>query len=208
MKLKRWEMSLMLGLVLTIFTGALWAADATTEQQALANKLLRLHVIANSDSDDDQALKLKVRDAVFAAATEWVSDATDSQQAEEIILAHQKELQTVAKQVICTNGYQYPVKVEIGISDFPTKDYDGFSLPAGKYRALRIILGEGKGQNWWCVVFPPLCVQAASKSLSEDAKQAGLTDSQVKLITEADNEYVYRFKSIEILDSVLKFLGL
>ncbi len=207
MKLKKWELSLALGLVLTLFTGAVWAADVEREQAQLAGKLLRLHVIANSDSDADQALKLKVRDAVFSAASQWVRNVSDSAAAEAVILAHQPELERIAQQAVANSGYAYPVRVELGISDFPTKDYAGFSLPAGRYRALRVIIGAGAGRNWWCVVFPPLCIQAATESLPEQAAQAGLTEGQVALITESDERYEYRFKSIELWQALKDLFG-
>ena len=107
------------------------------------------------------------------------------------------ELEETAKAVISDGGYDYSVRAELAETAFPTKDYDGFSLPSGEYLALRVLIGEAAGRNWWCVVFPPLCTAAAS-DIPAVALDAGLTDREVALITEADEGYVLKFKSVEL----------
>ncbi|TWH48390.1 stage II sporulation protein R [Sporomusa sp. KB1] len=118
---------------------------------------VRLHILANSDSVQDQQLKLKVRDAVIAYLTPYVKDVTDAQAAKNIIANRQEELVLVAKNTLAENGVDYPVAIQIGSFEFPVRSYGSLVLPAGEYQAVRILLGEAAGQNWWCVLFPPLC---------------------------------------------------
>ena len=121
------------------------------------DKLIRFHVIANSDSDKDQKLKLKVRDEVISYLQPKLENSNSIEESEKIIKNEYKTLENISKKVISKNGYNYIVKVGLEYSNFPAKQYSSVVLPAGKYKALRIIIGEGKGKNWWCVMFPPLC---------------------------------------------------
>lgn len=187
------EIALMLAAALILTSGAV----ALHTQSELADKVVRLHVLANSDSEEDQALKLKVRDAVLARAAEALEGTESREEACRRLTDILPELEKTAKAVISANGYDYGVRAELAETAFPTKDYDGFSLPAGEYLALRVLIGEAAGQNWWCVVFPPLCTAAAS-DVPAVALDAGLTDREVALITEADEGYVLKFKSVEL----------
>ena len=148
------EIILMLAAALILTSGAV----ALHTQSELADKVVRLHVLANSDSEEDQALKLKVRDAVLAKAAEALEGAGSREEACRRLTAILPELEETAKTVISANGYDYGIRAELAETAFPTKDYDGFSLPAGEYLALRVLIGEAAGRNWWCVVFPPLCL--------------------------------------------------
>ena len=188
-----WELALLLALAVTI----LWGAASLGQQEELGRKVIRLHVIANSDSPEDQALKLRVRDRVLARAQEILEQSADMAQAEQALTAALPELTREARETLAAEGCAQPVQARLEPAEFPTKDYDGFSLPAGKYLALRVIIGEGRGQNWWCVVFPPLCTAAAS-DVPAVALDAGLTDQEVALITEADEGYILKFKSVEL----------
>lgn len=188
-----WELALLLALAVTI----LWGAASLGQQEELGRKVIRLHVIANSDSPEDQALKLRVRDRVLARAQEILEQSADMEQAEQALTAALPELTREARETLAAEGCAQPVQARLEPAEFPTKDYDGFSLPAGKYLALRVIIGEGRGQNWWCVVFPPLCTAAAS-DVPAVALDAGLTDQEVALITEADEGYILKFKSVEL----------
>lgn len=187
------EIALMLALALTLTSGA----AALHSQSALADKVVRLHVLANSDSEADQALKLQVRDAVLDRATAALAGAADRDEALRCLTALLPELEAAAEAVIAENGYAYPVRAELAETAFPTKEYDGFALPAGEYLALRVLIGAAAGQNWWCVVFPPLCV-TASCDVPAAALGAGLSEEQVALITEADEGYVLKFKAVEL----------
>lgn len=188
-----WELALLLALAVTI----LWGAASLGQQEELGRKVIRLHVIANSDSPEDQALKLRVRDRVLARAQEILEQSADMEQAEQALTAALPELTREARETLAAEGCAQPVQAWLEPAEFPTKDYDGFSLPAGKYLALRVIIGQGAGQNWWCVVFPPLCTAAAS-DVPTVALDAGLTDQEVALITEADEGYILKFKSVEL----------
>ena len=186
------ELALLLGTAAFLLTGA-WALNT---QRDLADRVVRLHVLANSDSEEDQALKLLVRDAVLERATALLERTESRAEAEALLRESLPELETIAEETVRANGYSYAVTAELEDTSFPTKEYDGFSLPAGEYLALRILIGEGAGQNWWCVVFPPLCT-AASADVPETALAAGLTEDQVGLMTEEDSGYVLKFKAVE-----------
>ena len=191
-KLKFFEIALLIGLAVFLTSGAL----ALRTQDELADKVVRLHVLANSDSEEDQALKLRVRDAVLEQATAILEQSADRREAESRLRGQLLELERIAAKEIAAEGYDYPVTVNLENADFPTKEYDGFTLPAGEYLALRVIIGEGQGRNWWCVVFPPLCT-AASADVPASALAAGFSEEEVRLITEESQGYVLKFKAVE-----------
>ena len=191
-RLKRVEIVLMVAAALVLMSGAL----ALQTQDQLADKVVRLHVLANSDSEEDQALKLRVRDRVLERATELLEQSADRQEAEALLRGNLLELENLAAEEIAAAGYDYPVTAELTDTTFPTREYDGFTLPAGEYLALRIVIGEGAGKNWWCVVFPPLCT-TASADVPASALAAGLTQEDVNLITEEPG-YVLKFKTVEL----------
>lgn len=191
-KLKRIEIALLIGLAAFLISGGL----ALRTQNQLSDRVVRLHVLANSDGEEDQALKLKVRDRVLARATELLTEAGSREEAESLLRAELPELEKLAMRELRANGCTCPVTAELEDTEFPTREYDGFTLPAGEYLALRVVIGEGAGRNWWCVVFPPLCT-AASADVPAAALAAGLTEEQVGLITEEDRGYVLKFKAVE-----------
>ena len=191
-KLKFFEIALLIGLAVFLTSGAL----ALRTQDELADKVVRLHVLANSDFEEDQALKLQVRDVVLERATAILEQSADRREAESRLRGELLELERVAAEEIAAEGYDYPVTVNLENADFPTKEYDGFTLPAGEYLALRVIIGEGKGRNWWCVVCPPLCT-SASADLPASALAAGFSEEEVSLITEENQGYVLKFKAVE-----------
>ena len=184
------------GLLLTIVLTAA-AVRYQTVCARVCGDTLRLHILANSDTVEDQLLKLQVRDAVLEQATETLRGADSQAEASRRLTDILPELEETARVVITANGYDYGVRAELAETSFPTKEYDGFALPAGEYLALRVLIGEAAGQNWWCVVFPPLCTAAAS-DVPTVALDAGLTDQEVALITEADEGYILKFKSVEL----------
>lgn len=184
----------------------LWGMTSLHRQQALADRVVRLHILANSDSEEDQALKLQVRDKVLERATEILKQSNNRTEAETAINQVLPELKQIAEEEIRAQGYSYPVTAELTETTFPTREYDDFTLPAGDYLALRIVIGEGAGRNWWCVVFPPLCTEATS-DLAQTAMAAGLSDEDVKLITEDGGGYVLKFKSIELWEAIKEKLS-
>lgn len=190
-------------IILLLFLAAFLASGAMALQtgQALSDKVVRLHVLANSDSEDDQALKLRVRDRILEYTEPLLASAGDRQEAEALLRDRVPELEEIAAREIQANGYDYTVSIKLEDAVFPTREYEGFALPAGKYLALRAVIGAGEGQNWWCVVFPPLCA-AASAEVPEAALAAGLSPAQVGLITEEDQGYVLKSKLVELWRSL------
>lgn len=196
-----WELALLLALAVTI----LWGAASLGQQEELGRKVIRLHVIANSDSPEDQALKLRVRDRVLARAQEILEQSADMEQAEQALTAALPELTREARETLAAEGCAQPVQARLEPAEFPTKDYDGFSLPAGKYLALRVIIGQGAGQNWWCVVFPPLCTAACQ--WQDAGRAAGLEEDDLSLMAEEDAGYELRFRSVELWEMLRQWLG-
>lgn len=186
------EIVLLAGLAICLLSGGL----AMEGQTRLSDKVVRLHVLANSDSEEDQALKLQVRDAVTERTAALLEEASGRREAETVLRQHLPELKRLAAEAIAAAGYGYSVEVELAETEFPTREYDGFSLPAGEYLALRVLIGEAAGRNWWCVVFPPLCTAAAS-DVAVTALAAGFSENEVNLITEEEG-YVLKFKTIEL----------
>lgn len=168
----------------------------TGQQKALAGQMVRLHVVAASDSEEDQAMKLLVRDAVLAEAAPWLEGAATQEEAMQILAENLPELARIGANV-AGEGVEVTASLEVD-AWFPTKEYEDFALPAGKYNALRITLGEGKGHNWWCVVFPPLCLNSVSETVAE--KAGNFSEGQVRLITGESEGYVVKFKAMELWD--------
>lgn len=172
----------------------------------ISNSVFRLHVIANSDSDEDQNLKYIVRDSVLEYMNEIAKDATSKEEIITIIDEHKDDFYNVAIRTIREQGYAYDVNINIGNFEFPTKNYGDISLPAGYYDALRIEIGEASGKNWWCVMFPPLCfVDVTSGVVDEDSKelmQENLTDEEYSIISDDSTEFRLKFKFIEMLQNV------
>ena len=132
------------------------------QAQGVRDSVVRLHILANSDSTADQTLKLKVRDAVIAAAADWPMVAADAEEAAALARERLPQIQAVAQETVAAAGYDYPVTAKLADTYFTTRQYDTVTLPAGMYRAVQVTLGEGRGQNWWCVMYPPLCVGGAA----------------------------------------------
>lgn len=175
-------------------------------ENEIYDSVLRLHVLANSDSEEDQALKLRVRDAILADSAEIFEECTTREEAIEKINSAIPVLTQTAKNTISEAGYDYSVKIELSEEEYPTRNYESFCFPSGSYTSLRVLIGEAKGQNWWCVLFPPLCLSAATdKSSAEDAFiSVGLTEGQYKVITETDSPaYEVRFKVLETIEGIL-----
>jgi len=132
------------------------------QQTPLADSVLRLHVVANSDSLADQALKLEVKNEVVETMQREFSAVQSKQEAWQLAVQNQALIEEAARRAVADNGYNYPVQVELGKYEFPVKTYGNFVLPQGSYEAVRVVIGEGQGQNWWCVLFPPLCMVSSS----------------------------------------------
>lgn len=193
-------------LVCGVAAAFLWGAMAQHSQQALSDKVVRLHILANSDSEEDQALKLQVRDQVLVLAADLLEQSGDRNAAAKTLQTALPELKSAAEAVIRAEGYTYAVRAELEVTAFPTKEYDGFRLPAGEYLALRIVIGAGEGHNWWCVVFPPLCTTAGTGTM-DAAMAGGFTEDDWNLVTESDEGYVLKFKAVELWNRLKELWG-
>lgn len=191
-------------LSLFILISAISYVDAVSNN--IADSVFRLHVIANSDSKEDQELKLKVRDELLSYMNIISKDSTNKQEAMQIANEHKEEFIQIAEKVIKENGYNYTVNVQVGKADFPTKYYGDITLPAGTYDALKVQIGEAKGQNWWCVMFPPLCfVDVSTGIVPNNSKQElkqSLDNEEYDLISKTDNnEISFKFKIVELFQN-------
>lgn len=193
----------LLSLLCALVCTGVWASEAHQSQRQLAEKLIRLHVLANSDREEDQELKLRVRDSVLSRAEELLRGAEDLEEARADLEAALPELEALAEAAVEAAGYAYPVSASLSWESYPTRVYDTFTLPAGEYLSLRFLIGEGAGHNWWCVVYPPLCQSASQEDFSGAAEEAGLTEEEVSLISGESRGYTVRFKSIEWVEGLL-----
>lgn len=165
----------------------------------IRDKMLRMHVIANSDSEADQDLKLKVRDAVLAEGKEIFDGSVTADEAEEKILPHIDDLKATALAVIKSEGYNYDVQITVQKEYFATRTYENsVTLPAGYYTAVKVIIGEGEGQNWWCVMFPPMCLPAAN---AECEISDVLTEEETEIVTSTE-KYEFKFKIVEFFENL------
>ena len=173
-------------------------------QNGLSNNIFRLHILANSDSKEDQELKLKVRDEILKYMKTLTNDMSDKQAVIELSQKHIEDFKQIAENVIKQNGYDYSVKIEIGNFYFPTKYYGNISLPAGNYDALKIEIGEAQGQNWWCSLFPPLCfVNISSGVVDEEGEKylkENLSDEEFAIVSNSSSNVEFKFKIIELIN--------
>jgi stage II sporulation protein R len=171
-------------------------------ESEIYDNVLRLHVIANSDSTEDQELKLLVRDEILRVSEDIFSNCKSRDQAQIKALENLDMIEQAAIRVIRENGYDYGVSIALSTEEYPTKNYESCCFPAGEYLSLRVMIGESEGQNWWCVLFPPMCVGAASSS--EAYAEVGLTGEQYNIITQTDNpKYKVRFKLLESIEKAI-----
>ncbi len=192
----RIEISLLVALIIC---GVLNINAFSQQCESIREKMLRMHVIANSDSEEDQQLKLKVRDVVLSAGKEVFDGSVTAIEAKEKITPYIDYLEKIALETIKNEGFDYNVKITVEKEYFSTRTYDNsVTLPAGYYTAVKVIIGEGKGQNWWCVMFPPMCLPTA---VAECEISDVLTDDETEIVTETD-KYKFRFKIIEILEEI------
>ena len=204
-------------IVVLITLGIVSVTYSDNVSSELAGNLVRLHVIANSDSQQDQALKRDIRDIIISYMKEQLKVSKDLGQTKDIINSNLNKIRDIAADEVKRQEKNYDVKVMLGEYPFPTKSYGDITLPAGYYQALRVVIGKGEGANWWCVLFPPLCFVDATHgtvpdSVKEDLKQA-LTDEEYRIITsaESDNDIPIKvkFRVVELFqNSKIKFAGI
>lgn len=199
--------SIILGAIVTYFLSGNKGTDADL-QKDIAKKVIRFHVLANSDSDEDQALKLKVKDAVVEYLNPFMSDSESLENSMEILNSHKDDVIALAQNVIKDEGYDYGINAYFCEDFFPTKSYGDVTLPAGDYTAFRIEIGQHEGKNWWCILYPPLCfVDASYGVLPDDSKtmlKNVLDEDEFNLITgniDSDNTK-FQFKYLKFLNGL------
>lgn len=202
MKNQKLKSCILLALLLFLYVFISAQSYVTAVSTDLSDAVFRLHVIANSNTDEDQALKLKVRDSLLEYMNEICSNCSTKDEAIFIATQHKDEFQKIAEQTITDNGYNYSVKINIDNFYFPTKNYGDISLPAGIYDALRVEIGESIGQNWWCVMFPSLCfVDISSGVVDDEAKEnleQNLEGESYTIISDTKKfDVKFKFKLIE-----------
>lgn len=194
--IKRWILFLCcVAWVMLLFCTAL----SVQQQRGLAEKTIRLHVVANSDSNKDQTQKLRVRDAVLLRVEALTATCSTADEAFHALEQALPALQTAACDTLRAEGCNAAVQVTLTQESFATRRYDTFTLPAGVYPTLRVSIGHAKGRNWWCVVFPSLCTAATSEAMAQSAQVAGYEEDELELITGGETRYIFRFKTLEWL---------
>ena len=183
-------------LVAAVMTAVASLGEFRLRCEDVSDKVLRLHVLANSDSEADQALKLQVRDAVLEASADLFRDLGTKTEAMDAVSSQKEALQAVAQRTVEENGYDYPVTVELTETYFNTRTYEDITMPAGYYDAFQVKIGAAAGKNWWCVLFPAICVPAATGPQLDDV----LTDAELELVQE--DGYEIRFKVVEWYEAV------
>ncbi len=188
---KKVKNSLFLLFLLFLYIAISAFSYANAVSSDIEKSVFRLHVLANSDTKEDQDLKYEVRDALLKYMNQLCSNVTTKEEVLTIASSHLEEFEQIAKTVITEKGYSYPVSIEIGNFSFPTKEYGDICFPAGTYDALRVKIGEAKGQNWWCVMFPPLCfVNVSSGIVPEESKsliKQELNEEEYSIITKEES---------------------
>lgn len=196
--MKKFIFALSLGLILTLVL----SIYAENIQSNIADNILRLHVLANSDSDEDQALKLKVRDRLLAESHVLFRDCTSPSETKRVFLQNREMLEAVAKDTIENAGYAYPVSLRLDHTYFPMRHYGNVALPAGEYDAVRVEIGEAAGKNWWCVMFPPLCFVDGSVAAENSAALSEAVGENAPLLTpDAASDVQIRFRVVDFFQT-------
>ena len=199
----KFKMICILTILLFIYISICAFSYAKSVSNNITDSVFRLHVIANSDSQEDQALKYKVRDSLIDFMNSLVPNCSNKEEAINIVNSHIEDFKNIAMKTIKEEGFNYSVNINIGNFEFPTKHYGDITLPAGLYDALRVEIGEAKGQNWWCVMFPPLCfVDVTSGVVPENSKkelESNLSKEEFALISENKSQDIqFKFKLLEL----------
>lgn len=197
---------LRLVLLCAMLYGAFQLGGIVQDRQALSEDIIRLHVVANSDSQEDQALKLQIRDAVVEDLTQVMASVDTVEEAKEFLGGYLEEIEAIAKRVIGEAGFSDDVTVTLTQETFDTREYDTFTLPAGVYDSLRIVIGQGEGHNWWCVVFPSLCKPVTTEEFEDTAAGAGFSDTLTETVSKEEG-YEIRFWLLDLFGRVQNFFA-
>ena len=190
--------------VCVVCAAVMWGGSVLQDSHSLGENVIRLHVVANSDSQEDQALKLQVRDAVLQVLEELLVDCGNTKDARIILENALCAVEDAAAQVICAAGRTDAVSVSFTQEEFDIRYYDTFTLPSGVYESLRIVIGDGQGKNWWCVVFPRLCVQTQTQQMEDTAVGAGFSDTLTGAVSNREG-YEIRFFLLDCLGKLQNF---
>ncbi|OPJ54808.1 stage II sporulation protein R [Alkalithermobacter paradoxus] len=184
----------------------MYLRDIYANKDSYQVKLIRFHVIANSDSKEDQDLKLKIRDKVIEYLSPMLEESKSIEETKNIIESNIDKIEEISRQEILNNNMEYKVRAQLGYSNFPTRRYSNIVLPAGNYQTLKIIVGEGTGQNWWCVMFPPLCFIDINRGITDKKTEENLknvlSEEEYNMIVVDTNEVKLKFKIVEIIEAV------
>ena len=182
----------------------LLTGEALLNRRKLEEKTLRLHVVANSDSPEDQAQKIRVRDHVLQLVAGVTAQCVNREEAEVALRPCLKDLENSVRELLRNEGSTYGVRITLCQEEFTTRDYETFSLPAGTYHSLRVTIGEGNGKNWWCVVFPSLCTASTVEQFTDTARQGGYGEEEIGLIRKQESQYIVQFKLIEFFRELFR----
>ncbi len=196
--MKNFLLSALVVLLATVFI----AAMPTEKEAAIYEDTLRLHILANSDSEEDQELKLKIRDGILERFGKKLEKLDSTEDAKLVLLPILPEIEACAEEIAADSGFQYSVNARLNEEWFDTREYDGFTLPKGVYNSLIIEIGEAEGKNWWCVMFPPLCLDIATENAPSDDALIDYTNEEIKLISKS--KYNIKFKILELLSESIK----
>lgn len=200
------QTALLIGIVVSVFCEGICAFAES--RRGITEDVFRLHVIANSDSDEDQALKLRVRNAVLEASADIFGEAVSAADAKRLSEENLSLFEAAAAAEIAASGYDYPVRCEVGTAHFDKRIYGSAELPEGDYSALRVIIGEGEGKNWWCVMFPALCLPAVTNTdevLALAEKNGAITSEELELMHAPEN-YEVKFYFAEVVKKLCEKL--
>lgn len=186
--------------VVTVWTGML-----ILDRQTLREELVRLHVVAASDSEEDQTIKLQLKDAIVNSLKADLEKLRDAEEATAYLQTNLPKIEALANQILRESGCDDAAKVSLNMEEFPARYYDTFALPAGRYQSLRITIGPGEGQNWWCVAFPGLCLPATAEGFEDAASCAGFSDGLTATLEEKDG-YEIRFWLLDAIGRLENFL--
>lgn len=195
--LKKFMLAALIGLFVCVAVSAIG-----NEQKDISKSVIRLHVIANSDSEKDQELKIKVRDAILNGANDIFNNIKSKEDASNTIKENIDKINALAQNEIKNQGYDYTAVCSLERTYFPTRQYENFTLPAGEYDALRVVIGKGEGKNWWCVMFPPLCTNGIENKEAVAYFEKNLSKDEFMLITSGsqNQSIVFKFKIVELFE--------
>ncbi len=202
---KNFKIMIILGILFLLYTFICAYSYVLAVSNGLSSNVFRLHIIANSDSEEDQNLKYIVRDNLLEYMNEICKDCSTKEEVIKVVQEHIAEFKTIAENTIYEQGFSYNVNIEIGNFEFPTKTYGDISFPAGFYDALKVEIGKSSGQNWWCVMFPPLCfINTSTGIVSNESKEIleeNLSDEEYEIISDTESiEITFKFKIIEFFE--------